>query len=59
MKNKAKRRSGSSRSTAASTVEFNPDYTHITRDLKRIGTLAGIFIVTLIVLAFVMPYIMP
>jgi hypothetical protein len=32
--------------------EFNPDYTHVKRDLTRIGTLAGFFIVALIVLSF-------
>ncbi len=32
--------------------EFNPDYSHITRDLKRIGILAGSFFVILIVLSF-------
>ena len=34
--------------------EFNPDYTHIKRDLARIGTLAGFFIVALIVLSFIL-----
>jgi hypothetical protein len=33
-------------------AEFNPDYTHVKRDLKRIGTLAGSFFVLLIVLSF-------
>jgi len=33
-------------------TEFNPDYTHVKRDLTRIGTLAGIFFVALIVLSF-------
>jgi hypothetical protein len=33
---------------------FNPDYTPIIQDLKRIGTLAGIFFVILIVLSFFM-----
>ena len=32
--------------------EFNPDYTYVKRDLARIGTLAGFFIVVLIVLSF-------
>lgn len=43
-----------SMSTASSTraTEFNPDYTHVKRDLTRIGTLAGIFFVALIVLSF-------
>ncbi len=32
--------------------EFNPDYTAVVKDLKRIGTLAGTFFVILIVLSF-------
>lgn len=31
--------------------EFNPDYTDVKRDLKRIGILAGSFITVLVVLA--------
>ncbi len=31
---------------------FNPDYTYVVEDLKRIGALAGSFIVILIVLSF-------
>lgn len=38
------------RSTPGST-EFNPDYTHVKRDLRRIGLLAGTFFVILIVIA--------
>ena len=38
-------------STPART-EFNPDYSYVRRDLARIGTLAGFFIVVLIVLSF-------
>ena len=33
------------------TVEFNPDYSIIKRDLKRIGILAGTFFAILVVLA--------
>ncbi|MFN8386958.1 MAG: hypothetical protein U0X92_11125 [Anaerolineales bacterium] len=33
-------------------VEFNPDYTYVKKDLARIGTLAGFFVVALIVLSF-------
>jgi hypothetical protein len=33
-------------------TEFNPDYTYVKRDLARIGTLAGFFIVVLVVLSF-------
>jgi hypothetical protein len=32
--------------------EFNPDYTYVKRDLKRIGILAGSFFGLLIVLSF-------
>lgn len=32
--------------------EFNPDYSYVIKDLKRIGALAGTFIVILIVLSF-------
>ena len=35
----------------AKAVEFNPDYSVIKRDLKRIGILAGTFFGLLIVLA--------
>ncbi len=34
------------------TAEFNPDYTYIRRDLRRIGMLAGGFFVILIALSF-------
>jgi hypothetical protein len=43
------------RSTAASpsrSAEFNPDYTHVKRDLRRIGVLAGSFFAILIALSF-------
>ena len=33
-------------------TEFNPDYTHVKRDLGRIGILAGTFFALLIVLSF-------
>jgi hypothetical protein len=36
---------------APKSAEFNPDYTIIKRDLKRIGILAGSFFALLIVLA--------
>jgi hypothetical protein len=35
-----------------SVVEFDPDYTNVKRDLKRIGILAGSFFAILIVLSF-------
>lgn len=36
----------------AAQAEFNPDYTYVIKDLKRIGTLAGSFFIILIVLSF-------
>jgi hypothetical protein len=38
-------------STVARTVEFNPDYSTTKRELRRIGILAGSFILVLIVMA--------
>ncbi|PKO06129.1 MAG: hypothetical protein CVU41_08440 [Chloroflexi bacterium HGW-Chloroflexi-3] len=35
-----------------STTDFNPDYSYVVKDLKRIGILAGSFIAILIVLTF-------
>jgi hypothetical protein len=32
--------------------EFNPDYSDTIKDLKRIGTLAGSFVMILVVLSF-------
>jgi len=37
---------------APRTTEFNPDYTHVKRDLRRIGLLAGSFTLILVVLSF-------
>jgi len=34
--------------------EFNPDYTPIIQDLKRIGILAGAFFVVLVALSFIL-----
>lgn len=31
---------------------FNPDYSHVKRDLRRIGILAGSFVLILIALSF-------
>jgi hypothetical protein len=33
-------------------MEFNPDYSHVIQDLRRIGVLAGSFILILVVLSF-------
>jgi hypothetical protein len=38
--------------SSSRTTEFNPDYTHVKRDLTRIGILAGSFFGLLIVLSF-------
>jgi len=35
-------------------AEFNPDYTYIIHDLKRIGMLAGSFFVILVILSFIL-----
>ena len=37
---------------SSSRTEFNPDYSAVKKDLARIGTLAGFFIMVLIVLSF-------
>lgn len=41
------------RRAPAATTEFNPDYTYVIKDLKRIGALAGTFFVILVVLSFI------
>lgn len=41
--------SGSARSSEKG---FNPDYSDVIKDLKRIGTLAGTFFVIMIILSF-------
>ena len=35
-------------------AEFNPDYTYVINDLKRIGVMSGIFVVILVVLHFIL-----
>jgi len=45
-------RSNAKGSSALRRDEFSPDYTYVKRDLTRIGSLAGFFIVVLIVLSF-------
>jgi hypothetical protein len=40
------------RAATTSTTEFNPDYTYVKRDLRRIGVLAGSFVVILVALSF-------
>jgi hypothetical protein len=41
-------------SGAGASAEFNPDYSYVRTDLKRIGLLAGTFLVLLVVLAFLL-----
>ena len=38
----------------STTSDFNPDYSYVKKDLKRIGFLAAIFFVILILLTFVL-----
>jgi len=42
------------RSVTAQTSQegFNPDYTYVIKDLRRIGALAGTFLLVLVILAF-------
>jgi hypothetical protein len=39
---------------SSSSRSFNPDYSYVIKDLKRIGILAGIFFGILIVLSFIL-----
>lgn len=48
----AKQSRSRSGSRLKTTEEFNPDYTYVIKDLKRIGSLAVSFFVILVVLAF-------
>ena len=43
---------GSKGTRVAASDEFNPDYSDIKRELKRIGLLAGSFITLLVILSF-------
>jgi len=53
MAKKSKRTTTSvSMTSSTSRTEFNPDYTYVKRDLRRIGTLAGFFVLVLVVLSF-------
>ena len=40
--------------TRLSDKDFNPDYSYVKKDLKRIASLAGTFFITLIVLSFIL-----
>ncbi|MEW5827411.1 MAG: hypothetical protein AB1846_00860 [Chloroflexota bacterium] len=58
MARNSKRQSRASVSATRGGTEFNPDYSDVKKDLKRIGTLAGTFFVILVILAFVIPMVM-
>jgi hypothetical protein len=51
-KNKRAVQSAPGSSIPAPRVEFNPDYSMVKKDLKRIGALAGFFIIVLVTLSF-------
>ncbi len=40
--------------TRSSDRDFNPDYSYVKKDLKRIATLAGTFFAILIILSFIL-----
>jgi hypothetical protein len=42
----------STRSAGTSQQVFNPDYTYVIRDLRRIGILVGSFVTILVILSF-------
>lgn len=44
----------STETVETSTNSFDPDYTYVVNNLKRIGTLAVIFIGVLVVLSFIL-----
>jgi len=41
-------------SLSSAPVEFNPDYSQVKMDLKRIGILAGSMLVLLVALSFIL-----
>jgi len=45
---------GLAATTFSRSNEFNPDYSYVIKDLKRIGTLAVFFLTVLVVLAFIL-----
>lgn len=51
-KNSRPNRSAPVANIPAQRTEFNPDYTNVKKDLKRIGILAGTFFAALIALSF-------
>lgn len=53
-KNKIKRSPSFSSSASSRGAEFNPDYSYVKRDLKRIGLLTASMFTVLIVLSFIL-----
>jgi hypothetical protein len=63
-----RRTTGATQATTSSVVsgngartsdrEFNPDYSYVISDLRRIGVLAGSFFILLIILAILIPFIL-
>lgn len=53
-RNTSKVKNKSTVASAQKSDEFNPDYSDVIKDLKRIGTLALTFFVILIVLSFIL-----
>jgi len=51
---KKSKKSTVSVASSVSRNEFNPDYTDVRKDLTRIGSLAGFFIVVLIFISFLL-----
>ncbi len=49
---KKNRRPTTFNSVQLTRTEFNPDYSNVKKDLRRIGILAGTFLLALIVLSF-------
>lgn len=52
--NKGKSSSESNSKKTSSSMEFNPDYSYVKKDLRRIASLAGAFFVLMIVLSFIL-----
>lgn len=50
----ASQTTGIAKAKRRSEQEFEPDYSYVIKDLKRIGALAGTFIVILVALAFIL-----
>jgi hypothetical protein len=51
-KSKRQIRRRSTKISATRSTEFNPDYTAVKKDLRTIGSLAGFFVLVLVVLSF-------